>query len=91
MDKITSQQVQDLQLQVGVALTNIHRLEQQVQDLQDKATGQEDKDLVTLYANDKPYQVDIGVGKTESFQSDIKTNSQAKELIKKTFLTFTKF
>lgn len=91
---------QDLELQLGIALTKIHRLEQQVQDLQDKATGipnlyrdgdtyyikvkatgqedkldeminllgqlvqqgQEDKDLVTFYANDKPYQVNMHTG-----------------------------
>lgn len=87
---------QDLELQLGVALTKIHRLEQQVEQLQDNATGlpnlyrdgdkyyirvnvsgPEDKDLVTIYANDKPYQVNrstghnIGVGKTESFQSNL--------------------
>lgn len=94
---------QDLELQLGVALTKIHKLEQQVEQLQDNATGipnlyrdgdkyyikvkaigqedkldemvnllgqlvqqgQEDKDLVTFYANDKPYQVNMRTGQVD--------------------------
>lgn len=56
---------QELELLLGTALTKIHKLEQQVQDLQDKAAEQEHKDLVTLYANAEPYQVNMRTGQVD--------------------------
>ncbi|WP_099045116.1 hypothetical protein [Leuconostoc citreum] len=56
---------EELELQLGIALIKIQKLEQQVQDLQDKATEQEDKDLVTLYANGNPYQVNMRTGQVD--------------------------